>query len=90
MTAVYHGHKVSNQTNTAGTAIAKRCVIFSPGNENLNLCQFNDEEDDCRYFFTYEYGANNEVQVKVQQTKGMLILYLQMSCAARIPVFGVF
>ena len=81
MTAIYHGHKASNQTSNPGTAIAKCCVIFfSPGNENLNLCQFNDEEDDCRYFFTYEYGANNEVQVKVQQTKGMLFLYL--------PVWG--
>jgi len=38
--------------------------------ENLHLCQFNDEEDDCRYFFTYEYVENNQVKVEVQKTKG--------------------
>ena len=53
------------------------CHYFA-ANENLNLCQFNDEEDDCRYFFTYEYVENNEVEVKVQQTKGGLLLYIQI------------
>ena len=43
--------------------------IFS-ATDNLHLCQFNDEEDDCRYFFTYEYGDGNEVSVLVQETKG--------------------
>ena len=35
------------------------------------MCQFLDEEDDCRYFFTYEYMYDFRVRVQVQQTKGM-------------------
>ncbi|KAL4222041.1 Integrin beta-1 [Mactra antiquata] len=37
--------------------------------DDLHMCQFNDEEDDCRYFFTYRYVENNEVAVEVQKTK---------------------
>ncbi|XP_052802257.1 integrin beta-PS-like isoform X4 [Mya arenaria] len=37
--------------------------------EDLHLCQFNDDEDDCRYFFTYKYVENNDVEVEVQKTK---------------------
>jgi hypothetical protein len=39
-------------------------------NDQKNMCQFSDEEDDCRYFFTYEYKENNKVVVEVQKTKG--------------------
>ncbi|XP_053373314.1 integrin beta-PS-like isoform X4 [Mercenaria mercenaria] len=38
-------------------------------NDQKNMCQFSDEEDDCRYFFTYEYVENNKVVVEVQKTK---------------------
>lgn len=46
-------------------------VLFFSADGNLNLCQFFDEEDDCRYFFTYEYASDYQLAVKVQQTKGM-------------------
>ena len=44
------------------------CILSA--NDRMNLCQFNDEEDDCRYYFTYEYVMNNQIVVKVQGTKG--------------------
>lgn len=44
--------------------------MYIPERDDLNLCQFNDEEDDCRYFFTYKYVENNQVEVEVQKTKG--------------------
>lgn len=62
-------------------------------NENLNLCQFNDEEDDCRYFFTYQYGENNEVKVEVQQTKvcpeSVNILAIVLGTIIGIVVIGL-
>ena len=44
--------------------------ISITGNDQKNMCQFSDEEDDCRYFFTYEYVENNKVVVEVQKAKG--------------------
>ena len=44
--------------------------FFFTESDHTRLCQFHDEEDDCRYFFTYEYVENNKVHVEVQQTKG--------------------
>ncbi|XP_060070734.1 integrin beta-PS-like [Ylistrum balloti] len=33
-----------------------------------NSCEFKDE-DDCIFFFSYDYGPNNELMIKAQETK---------------------
>ncbi|XP_021366395.1 integrin beta-PS-like isoform X1 [Mizuhopecten yessoensis] len=33
-----------------------------------NSCEFKDE-DDCIFFFSYDYGPNNELKIKAQETK---------------------
>ncbi|KAL3831699.1 hypothetical protein ACJMK2_023420 [Sinanodonta woodiana] len=35
----------------------------------MSLCQYEDDEDDCVFFFTYEYRQGNKVTVEVQKTK---------------------
>lgn len=34
-----------------------------------NSCQYKDEDDDCLYFFSYDYDEFNHIEVSVQRTK---------------------
>ncbi|XP_052267256.1 integrin beta-PS-like isoform X1 [Dreissena polymorpha] len=61
--------------------------------DDLNLCQFSDDEDDCRYFFTYKYVENNNVEVQVQKTKvcpeSVNILAIVLGTIGGIVFFGL-
>lgn len=38
--------------------------------EGVRKCQFRDD-DDCLFYFTYQYMPDGQVHIKVQQTKGL-------------------
>ena len=43
-----------------------------------NSCQYKDEDDDCLYFFSYDYDEFNRIEVSVQRTKGLFFFLALM------------
>ncbi|XP_013400063.1 integrin beta-PS [Lingula anatina] len=71
--------EITMQDNVEETAEAK-------------LCQFKDD-DDCQFFFTYEYDANNQVIIKAQNTKvcptPVNVMWIVIGVIAGIVLIGL-
>ena len=48
------------------------------------MCRFKDD-DECLFYFTYEYDDDNVIHIVVQQTKGR-VLYLLLKASDFISI----
>jgi hypothetical protein len=44
------------------------CFVFLAEDRYHRLCQFDDEQDQCRFFYTY-HTENDQLVLRVQKTK---------------------
>ena len=48
--------------------------LFCFYSDGYNSCEFKDE-DDCIFYFTYNYDVNNEVKIIAQRGRGMSVYF---------------